>query len=300
MQPKVSTSTHTPRKPTGEGHVVCPSTDGDSHNTDGYHSSRSQFGARQESTLATIDPPERVSFADSARIDHMLTRRWIAMTWRDGLFLHWPVDPDIVAQRLPDQLTVATYDGDAYLSVVAFVMDDIRPRGVPFGLSFPELNLRTYVDGPVGPGVFFYTLDADDRLGVSLARRLFALPYYRAEMEVHREHGAVQFTSRRAHSGARSARFDATYEPKRATDPQPAASGSLDAFLLENYRFYADGDDLYYGTIDHEPWRLREATATIRTNTLFEANQFDRPSGSPLIQYAEPIAVSADRIRRCG
>jgi len=125
----------------------------------------------------------------------MLERRVLEMTWRDGLFCHWPVDPAVVSGTLPDRLSVATHGGDAYLSVVAFVMDDIRPRGAPVGLSFPELNLRTYVEGPDGPGVYFYNLDADDRIGVELARRLFALPYYRAEMDV--SHPATAKRSKR-------------------------------------------------------------------------------------------------------
>lgn len=220
------------------------------------------------------------------------------MTWRDGLFAHWPVEPELVAGTLPDRLSVATYDGDAYLGVVAFVMDDIRPRGLPRGLSFPELNLRTYVEGPDGPGVYFYNLDADDPLGVAVARRLFALPYYRAEMRVRREAdgGRTHFRSHRTHRDAPPAGFDATYElrgPSRTADP-----GSLEAFLVENYRFYAQGSRLYKGEIDHEPWALRDATATFRRNGLFEANGFDRPDGEPHLLGADPIDVTADRLRR--
>jgi len=219
------------------------------------------------------------------------------MTWRDALFCHWPVDPAVVAETLPDRLSVATHDGDAYLGVVAFVMDDIRPRGAPVGLSFPELNLRTYVEGPDGPGVYFYNLDADDRLGVSVARRLFALPYYRAEMRARDAGGdAVEFRSRRTHRGVPSARFDATYGP--TGEGFTAEPGSLEAFLVENYRFYADGNRLYRGEIGHEPWTLREGNADIRENTLFEANGFERPPGEPIVHCAEPIDVSADRIRR--
>ena len=243
----------------------------------------------------------------------MLGRRWLEMTWRDGLFAHWPVDPATVAASLPDALSVATHDGDAYLGVVPFVMDDIRPRGVPMGLSFPELNLRTYVDGPNGPGVYFHSLDADDRLGVAVARGLFRLPYYRAETDVRRtaagdglgrrgvdtdEGDAVRFASRRVHRGAPHARFDATYAPAgEAFTPEP---GSLPAFLLENYRFYTAGSGgrLYVGEIDHDPWTLRPAGAEIRANTLFAANGFEAPEGDPVIHYGEPIAVTADRIRR--
>ena len=238
----------------------------------------------------------------------MLGRRWLEMTWRDGLFAHWPVDPDTVAAALPDDLSVATHDGDAYLGVVPFVMEDIRPRGVPVGLSFPELNLRTYVEGPNGPGVYFHSLDADDRLGVAVARGLFRLPYYRAETDVRPggtdgddgddDDQSVRFTSRRVHRGVPHARFDATYAP--AGDSFTPEPGSLPAFLLENYRFYTAGETgrLYVGEIDHEPWTLRPATADVRANTLFAANGFEPPAGDPILHYGEPLAVTADRLRR--
>ncbi|WP_280585927.1 DUF2071 domain-containing protein [Halorubrum sp. Boch-26] len=228
----------------------------------------------------------------------MLGRRWLEMTWRDGLFLHWPVDPAVVDETLPEGLSVATHDGEAYLGVVAFVMEDIRPRGAPVGLTFPELNLRTYVEGPEGPGVYFYNLDADDRLGVAVARRLFALPYYRAEMSAAAagDDGGVRFRSRRTHRGVPSARFDATYGS--TGEAFTADSGSLAAFLVENYRFYAHGNRLYRGEIAHEPWTLREGTAEVRENTLFAANGFERPDGEPIVHSAERIDVSADRIRR--
>ncbi|MFD1571571.1 YqjF family protein [Halorubrum laminariae] len=226
----------------------------------------------------------------------MTVPRWLEMTWQDGLFCHWTVDPAIVDETLPSGLSVATHDGDAYLGVVAFAMDDIRPRGSPFGLSFPELNLRTYVEGPAGPGVYFYNLDADDRIGVAVARRLFSLPYYRAEMTVRRDGETVRFTSRRTHRDAPHVRFDATYEPVGDTYvPEP---GSCDAFLVENYRFYTSGKGLYVGAIAHEPWTLREARVDLRANTLFEANGFDRPDCEPIAHVADPIDVTADRIRR--
>ncbi len=235
----------------------------------------------------------------------MIGRRLLEMEWRDALFLHWPVAPETVAARLPDGLSVATHGGDAYLGVVPFVMADIRPRGVPFGLSFPEVNLRTYVDGPRGRGVYFFNLDAADPVGVHVARRLFALPYYRAEMEVTTEGDRdrpvatdrrVTVTSHRIHRGADSAHVDLAYGP--AGEAFEADSGSLAAFLVENYRFYAEGRRLYCGEIDHGPWPLHEADATVRTNTLFEANGFQEPDGAPLAHYSPAVDVTADRIRR--
>lgn len=220
------------------------------------------------------------------------------MRWEDVLFAHWPVDPAVVAPTLPAGLTVDTHDGDAYLGVVGFRMRSIRPRGVPVGLSFPELNLRTYVRADAGPGVYFYNLDAADRIGVGIARGLFKLPYYRAEMGVDGAGDGIRFRSRRTHRGAAPAEFDATYRPNGAATT--ADPGSLDAFLTERYRFYtaSDGGQCYRGEIAHPPWELRDATLSVRENTLFEANGFDRPAGDPRVRYAPGIDVTAGRIRR--
>ena len=229
-------------------------------------------------------------------------RALLSMTWRDLLFAHWPVNADIVARRLPDGVSVDTYDGDAYLGVVPFVMADIRPRGVPVGLRFGELNLRTYVNVDGRPGVYFFNLDADDRVGVGLARALFQLPYYRAEMDIRTQgegtNREVTFRSHRRGTDAAPAEFDATYAP--AGGFETPAPDSLDAFLTERYRFYTtdDGGRLYYGDIDHEPWSLAPATAEIRTNTLFSANGFERPDGDPRLRFAAPIDVTAGRIHR--
>jgi len=223
----------------------------------------------------------------------------LRMRWRDVVFAHWRVDPATVSARLPDGLDVATYDGDAWLGVVGFVMSEIRPRGAPIGRSFPELNLRTYVTGPDGGGrgVYFFSLDADDNLGVSVARGAFRLPYYRAEMRHTRDDGGMMtLRSRRTHADAPPARFDASYRAiGEAFTPEP---GSLEAFLTENYRFYTEGTRLYAGDISHPRWSLADATATIRSNTLFSANGFDAPASEPVVHYSPGIDVTAGGLGR--
>lgn len=224
----------------------------------------------------------------------------LRMTWRDVGFLHWPVEPSLVAATLPDGLTVDIKDGRAWLGVVPFEMADIRPRGSPIGRSFGELNLRTYVTNGETSGVYFYNLDADDRLSVGLARRLFELPYYRASMDVRKSSSEVRFQSNRVDGRALPADFDATYGPADGTDTDDPAPRSLEAFLVSRYRFYvADGSGrIYYADIDHDPWPLQEGNADIRTNDLFGANGFERPSGDPLVHYSPGIDVTAGRLRR--
>lgn len=231
----------------------------------------------------------------------------VAMTWRDVLFAHWAVEPSVVAETLPDGLRVDTFDDRAWLGVVGFEMRDIRPRGLPMGLTFGELNLRTYVRDDDGTrGIYFYNLDAADRLGVFVARTLFRLAYYRAGMDIERRGREVVFHSERVDGDAPPARFDATYGPDG--ERFEAEPGTLPFFLTERYRFYTEsrprgghvpgGGTLYYGDIGHEPWPLYEATADIRENGLFAANGFDEPDGDPVLHYSPGIDVTAGRVHR--
>src|ERR1035437_8672939 len=114
--------------------------------------------------------------------------RWLmTQRWNDLLFAHWPVAAPQIAQLLPDGLQVDTFQGSAWIGVVPFWLDRIKIRGVPTipgTRSFPDLNLRTYVrDEQTGtPGVYFFSLDASNLLAVGVARSVFHLPYYWAEM----------------------------------------------------------------------------------------------------------------------
>jgi len=230
------------------------------------------------------------------------------MEWHDALFASWPVDPDRLAPRLPDRLAVDTFDGDAYLSVVPFAIRNIRPERLPaaVGLSTPELNLRTYVTCDDAPGVYFFSLDAADLLGVVGARLFNHLPYYWADIDYEPGRsdpaGGSRFTSRRRTPGARAARFDATYGPEEDAQPEEADPGSLEHFLVERYRYFAEGPDgeVRCSAIEHESWQLRPATWTVRANTLFRTNGFDAPAGDPHLRYGAPLEVWAGATERWG
>ena len=107
--------------------------------------------------------------------------------WTDLLFLHWALPPDVIQKTLPEGLAVDTFDDRAWVGIVPFFMEDIRPAGlpsVPWLSSFLELNVRTYVRDAAGrPGVWFYSLDCNRWMAVEVARRAFHLSYQHAVME---------------------------------------------------------------------------------------------------------------------
>src|ERR1700733_8005165 len=135
----------------------------------------------------------------------LLTQHWLDLT-----FLHWAVDPDLVAPLLPAGTRPDQFGGTSYVGLVAFRMHRIGWLGLP-GLpylgSFPETNVRLYSVGPDGRrGVVFRSLEASRLVPVLAARWGFRLPYVWARMAVHRDGATVTYTSQRRWPGPRSAR----------------------------------------------------------------------------------------------
>src|SRR5581483_11079017 len=116
----------------------------------------------------------------------------------------------------------------------------VAPRIVPAlpGISaFPEINVRTYVTVGGQPGVYFFSLDATNRLAVWAARTLFHLPYYSARIQIVRGCGdRLEYRSERVGSDAA---FRASYNA--TTPPAAPARGSLEYFLVERYCLYTIG-----------------------------------------------------------
>lgn len=169
------------------------------------------------------------------------------------------------------------------MSAVASVVTGLRPRPLPrgVGLAVPQVNLRTYVRHETRPGVHFLSLDTTSRLGVRLARAAYGLPYYRARIDVERDGEEIRFHARRNDDVAR---FGATYRP--SGDAVRPAPDSLSAFLAERYRAYlVRGDAVWCTRVDHPPWRLAPAEATVAADPPFEAAGLAPPAEDPVVRY---------------
>jgi len=170
--------------------------------------------------------------------------------WRDLLFLHWRVPVSALRAKVPERLSIDEREGSAWVSITPFTLRKGRLRGLPPLPDFHELNFRTYVTHPrLGPGIWFFSLDAANPLAVAAARFSLRLPYFPARMV--RQEGV--YRSERLLGQARfEARFTGGAETGRA------APGSLEEFLVERYQLFsrAAGPALWNVRIQHAPWRL--------------------------------------------
>ena len=223
-------------------------------------------------------------------------------TWERLLFVHWEADADAIQAMLPPGLKVDTFEGRAYVGLVPFLMRNVRPVWSPPipGLShFPEVNVRTYVHQEgANPGVWFFSLDAENAIAVKIARTLFKLPYFRADFTVERDGERVDYRCRRR--GGNRPGCDIRYAP--TGQAATATPGALEFFLAERYLLYShDGNRLFRGQVHHMPYPLQQAEVEIQENSLIQAAGVPlRKSGAgsaPLIHYARGVEVEVFPLR---
>lgn len=182
------------------------------------------------------------------------------------MFMHFSEEPDKVRALIPVGLEVDTFpnaDGveRAWIGLVPFRMEGIRPRGfpaLPWLSAFPETNVRTYVHREGSkPGVWFFSLDAARWLACKYARVAFKLPYYHATMRTSRIANALKYESHRMEAP----RCDLRVTAEIGESLLSPRFGSLEFFLVERYLLYSlRNGQLFTGMVHHTPYPLRSAS----------------------------------------
>ena len=107
--------------------------------------------------------------------------------------------------------------------------------------------------------MWFFSLDAANRIAVRSARATFGLPYMDAKMSLAKGPSCViHYQSERTHRGEPAA-FAARYQP--TGDSFQAHTGTLEHWLTARYCLYSTNRKgrLCRGEIDHDPWTLSPA-----------------------------------------
>jgi uncharacterized protein YqjF (DUF2071 family) len=213
--------------------------------------------------------------------------------WLRLSFLHWPCDPAVLQARLPDGLAIDAFQQTAWVGLTPFHLMGLRPVFLPAipGLSdFPEMNLRTYVRGPAGPGIWFFSLDAASAVAVLGARLTYGLPYYWSRMSVQATgRNRIEYTSTRA-----GAVVDITVDVGQALAPPD----DLVLFLTERYRLY----NWFLGrlataSVEHEPWPLHRAALLGLKETVRQAAKLPYGDTPTLVHYSPGVHVRIGALR---
>ncbi|HEU6448738.1 MAG TPA: DUF2071 domain-containing protein [Verrucomicrobiae bacterium] len=208
--------------------------------------------------------------------------------WRNVLFIHFEIAPEILQRELPFELDLR--DGKAFVSLVAFTMRDMRPRigGKLGALLFKPiathsfLNVRTYVKHNGEPGICFLTEWLSNWLSVQLGPVIYGLPYRYAKIDYRDEPEKNTLTGTVESRGA--GRF--SYEAKLLGNSfAPCESGSLDEFLLERYTSFNWRGAKRFFRIWHPSWPQMKADVSTRENALLT-------KAFPWFQSAKPVGAN--------
>lgn len=201
------------------------------------------------------------------------------MRWSKVLFAHWDVAPELVAGWVPPWLALDRRRGRAFIGVVSLSARGPAPLPWRFVRKLPvyaQVNVRTYVTGPQGPGILLRKTSVGSVLAAAGAR-LMGQPYVpeRAHIESSGKHVEVE-----------SAPFSFAGEVLPA--PAGRAEG-VERWLLERYVVYAalPGGIPYHVRVRHEPWRVRRVRPDLCETRISELR--GAPPGGVLL--AEPMDV---------
>ena len=100
--------------------------------------------------------------------------------WNNAIFLHWQVDLEELKKFVPKELEIDLFDGKAWVSLVAFSMEKIRHKNLPYFppiSDFEEINIRTYIKSKRKTGVYFLSIEGGKTISCKLAKAMSELPY---------------------------------------------------------------------------------------------------------------------------
>lgn len=204
--------------------------------------------------------------------------------WNNALFLHWTIPFDALRQFVPKNLTIDSFDGSYYVSLVAFTMQKIRPKNLPavrFISDFHEINLRTYIDKDNKKGVYFLNIEAEKYLSSFIARSLSGLPYEKSNINRSNK----SYTSTNA---IKNLYLDIEFEIKN----NPQQKTDLDRWLTERYCLYLDNKEkIFRYDVHHKEWVLKNVE-TKRLNLNYKIGDTNLADRQPdLTHYSDGVKV---------
>ncbi|MBX3257455.1 MAG: DUF2071 domain-containing protein [Chitinophagaceae bacterium] len=206
--------------------------------------------------------------------------------WINALFLHWTIPFDILRKHVPKNLNIDTFDGDCYVSLVAFTMQKIRPKYLPsisFISDFDEINLRTYINNDNKQGVYFLNIEAAKSLSTFVAKLLSGLPYEKADIKRTDKIFVSTNTQKEFH-------LDTEFIVKEKLQNK----SELDKWLTERYCLFLDKDnELYRYDIHHKEWEIKTVELK-RLNLHYKVGDIDLTERQPrLTHYSDGVKVIA-------
>ncbi len=171
--------------------------------------------------------------------------------WNDAIFLHWQVDLTKLRELVPKELEIDLFNGNPWVSMVAFTMEKVRPKNLPAFSpisNFDEINIRTYVKSNNKAGVYFLSIEAGSNLSCKIAKAISELPYRYSK--VNRNEGLFESSNPKFGD-----RLTLEYQIGNTKNNKT----ELDKWLTERYALFQDtSQSINEFEIHHLEWPIDE------------------------------------------
>jgi uncharacterized protein YqjF (DUF2071 family) len=225
---------------------------------------------------------------------------FLTASWRNLLMINFEAGPSLLQPYLPRHTELDTWNNVHYISLVGFLFQDTKLKGISFPLhrTFEEVNLRFYVkykDGHTWKrGVVFIKELVPKRMITFIANTVYRENYATVPMR-HRWHEPDADT------------LEVSYEWKVDTDwnylkataaktARPIIAGSEAEFITEHYWGYTQAGPAEY-QVTHPQWKIHPVTDyayNCNALRLYGAGFAEVLGGRPLsalLAEGSPIAV---------
>jgi uncharacterized protein YqjF (DUF2071 family) len=206
--------------------------------------------------------------------------------WNRVLFFHWAAPAEVLRKAVPKGLELDLFEGKAWISLVPFTMENIRPRQLPpFApiSDFHEVNLRTYVIHNNIPGVYFISIEAQKWLSAKLSKGISGLPYEKSV--IRRSHGKYV-----AANALKKFSLDVEYAIGEAVGKK----SGLESFLTERYALYlGQNGKLFRYDTHHREWKIKSVDIK-KLHLDYKIPGLDLAGKQPeIVHYSDGVEVIA-------
>lgn len=224
-------------------------------------------------------------------LNHSKHRPWkapnqnwqIYQEWNRAIFLHWQVDLNELKKYVPHEIEIDLFEGKPWVSLVAFTMEKIRPRYLPYFppiSNFDEINIRTYVKSKNKTGVYFLSIEGGKKISCKVSKLISELPYRFSKIK----RISNQYLSS-------NAEFEDEFNIDFSVGKKMEDKSKLDIWLTERYALFQDTKtSINEFEIHHLEWEIKELEVKkLKVNyPRFEKLINEKPDK---IQYSDGVKV---------
>lgn len=208
-----------------------------------------------------------------------VTSPFLTAGWRKIILANYVIDAYHLSHLIPYKTELDTYNDTCYVSLVGFLFDDVKIKGIPipFHTEFPEINLRFYVkhqtkNGAWRRGVVFVKEFVPKMMVSFVANTIYGEHYETVDMDHSWKETADQLDIEYRLSPfggvyserSRGAQSDKWFHMRVVADrnPEEIPLACEAEFITEHYWGYTKKGN--HETSEYEVWHPRWKTYTVK------------------------------------